>query len=247
MGLTLRFLCTRSFLQEIRFLSLVRIDGNYTYLPNGITYTFLLISFVSCNIYICYELNDFLLYFIVYLLFSFDVIIIALFLNGITYTFLLISFVSCNIYICYELNDFLLYFIVYLLFSFDVIIIALFLIFVNAFLNFISNILFIIMIICFKTIIFLYFQLISDNLFNFQERSCVLNKKCAPKKQHLLPGAHFYIFTIFCYNFLYFQLISDNLFNFQERSCVLNKKCAPKKQHLLPGAHFYIFTIFCYN
>ena len=153
MGLTLRFLCIRSFLQEIRFLSLVRIDGNYTYLPNGITYTFLLISFVSCNIYICYELNDFLLYFIVYLLFSFDVIIIALFL-----------------------------------------------IFVNTFLNFISNILFIIIIICFKTIIFLYFQLISDNLFNFQERSCVLNKKCAPKKQHLLPGAHFYIFTIFCYN-----------------------------------------------
>ncbi len=67
-------------MQEIRFLSLVRIDGNYTYLPNGITYTFLLISFVSCNIYICYELNDFLLYFIVYLVFSFDVIIIALFL-----------------------------------------------------------------------------------------------------------------------------------------------------------------------
>ena len=31
--------------------------------PNGITLTFLTISSFSCNIYICYELNDFLFYF----------------------------------------------------------------------------------------------------------------------------------------------------------------------------------------
>ena len=69
-------LCTRSFLQETRFLLLIRIDDCDDYLPNGITYTFLLISSFSCNIYICYELNDFL--FCTLIAFSFDEYIIAL-------------------------------------------------------------------------------------------------------------------------------------------------------------------------
>ncbi len=99
-------LCTRSFLQETRFLLLIRIDDCDGYFPNGITYTFLLISFLSCNIYICYELNDF-------------------------------SFV----------------FFVFLLFSFDEYIIALPLIFVNTFFKYFYNNLFIISLICFKTII----------------------------------------------------------------------------------------------
>ena len=54
--------------------------------PNGITFTFLTISSFSCNIYICYELNDFLFLF----RFSFDVIIIALvfaFVNTFLYIF----------------------------------------------------------------------------------------------------------------------------------------------------------------
>ena len=62
-------LCTRSFLQETRFLLLIRIDDCDDYLPNGITYAFLLISSFSCNIYICYELNDFLLYFLFFFCF----------------------------------------------------------------------------------------------------------------------------------------------------------------------------------
>ena len=53
------------------------IDEMIFYLPNGITFTFLMISSFSCNIYICYELNDFLINSLnLFFLFSFDEIII---------------------------------------------------------------------------------------------------------------------------------------------------------------------------
>ena len=38
------------------------IDETILYLPNGITFTFLMISSFSCNIYICYELNEFFIF-----------------------------------------------------------------------------------------------------------------------------------------------------------------------------------------
>lgn len=99
-GFTLQSLCTRSFLQEIQFLPLIRIDCYGCYFPNGITYTFLLISFLSCNIYICYELNDFLLFF---LLFSFDEYIIALlFLFVNTFFNFIYNNIFISILICFK-------------------------------------------------------------------------------------------------------------------------------------------------
>jgi len=57
----------------------------------------------------------------------------------------------------------MIFLFVSLLFSFDEYIIALPLVFVNTFFIYFYNNLFIIYLICFKTIIFLYFHLISDN------------------------------------------------------------------------------------
>ena len=46
------------------------IDEMIFYLPNGITFTFLMISSFSCNIYICYELNEFFIFLFCFLLMS---------------------------------------------------------------------------------------------------------------------------------------------------------------------------------
>ena len=46
------------------------IDEMILYLPNGITFTFLMISSFSCNIYICYELNEFFIFLCCFLLMS---------------------------------------------------------------------------------------------------------------------------------------------------------------------------------
>ena len=73
------------------------------------------ISSFSCNIYICYELNDFLINSLnLFFLFSFDEIIIPppfAFVN----TFL---YISCNYYLFYHLpNCYIVYFLYYILFS----------------------------------------------------------------------------------------------------------------------------------
>ena len=68
--------------------------------PNGITLTFLTISSFSCNIYICYELNEF---FYFSLLFSFDVIIITfapLFVN--TFLYIFDNFIYVNHFILFK-------------------------------------------------------------------------------------------------------------------------------------------------
>ena len=87
--------CIRSFLQEIRFLSLAHIDGSYTILPMDSPYPFFLFHPDSWNIYICYELNDFLLYFF---FFSFDEYIIApcfLFVNTFLRFFQYFYYIIC--------------------------------------------------------------------------------------------------------------------------------------------------------
>ena len=76
------------------------IDEMILYLPNGITFTFLMISSFSCNIYICYELNEF---FYFSLLFSFDVIIITfapLFVN--TFLYIFDNFIYVNHFILFK-------------------------------------------------------------------------------------------------------------------------------------------------
>ena len=107
-------LCIRSFLQETQSLSLLILIWCVASVPTVSPYPFFSISFLSCNIYLYYELNDFYFVWFVFLLFSFDVIIIAppsAFVN----TFL---YFSCNYYLFYYLQCiYIMYFSYYILFS----------------------------------------------------------------------------------------------------------------------------------
>ena len=53
-------LCIRSFLQETQSLSLLILIWCVASVPTVSPYPFFSISFLSCNIYLYYELNDFL-------------------------------------------------------------------------------------------------------------------------------------------------------------------------------------------
>lgn len=107
-------LCIRSFLQETQSLSLLILIWCVASVPTVSPYPFFSISFLSCNIYLYYELNDFYFVWFVFLLFSFDVIIIApsnVFVN----TFL---YFSHNYYLFHYLQYiYIVYFSYYILFS----------------------------------------------------------------------------------------------------------------------------------
>ena len=97
-------LCIRSFLQETQSLSLLILIWCVASVPTVSPYPFFSISFLSCNIYLYYELNDFFLC-------DFNITDPSAFVN----TFL---YFSHNYYLFHYLQHiYIVYFSYYILFS----------------------------------------------------------------------------------------------------------------------------------
>ena len=107
-------LCIRSFLQETQSLSLLILIWCVASVPTVSPYPFFSISFLSCNIYLYYELNDFL-----FCLICFSLVFFWCHYNSTAQRICQHIFIfSCNYYLFYYLQCiYIMYFSYYILFS----------------------------------------------------------------------------------------------------------------------------------